>query len=155
MIGPQIGDRMALFFGLVIVRYASSSRCILIALSELYYFPCLAPGFSAHGAFVCGDPGCSLCVACFGCCGYHCCFCHCHFGKDFCLSRSSAGSAPQVSVRRLCYNDFCLPVSGPKRGLCHDQTRISRGLIWLRSLHNGCDHFVLTSHHFSWHHSHS
>jgi hypothetical protein len=50
VIGPQIGDRMALFFGLVIVRYASSRRCILIALSELYYFPCLAPGFSAYGA---------------------------------------------------------------------------------------------------------
>jgi len=42
VIGPQTGDREALFFGLVIVRYASSSRCILIALSlSCTIFPAL------------------------------------------------------------------------------------------------------------------
>jgi hypothetical protein len=153
VIGPQIGSRVASFFELVVVRCASSSRCILTALSELYYFPCLAPGFPAHGAFVCGDPGCSLCFAGFGCCGYHCCFCHCHFGMDFCLSRFFVGSAPQISVRRLWYNDFCLLVSGPTRGLCRDQSHVSRGLVWLRSLHNGYYHFVAMSLHFSWHRS--
>ena len=149
MIGPRIGSRVASLFELVVVRCLSSIRYIVTALSELYYFPCLAPGFPAHGAFVCGDPGRSLCFACFGCCGYHCCFCHCHFGKNFCLSRSFAGSAPQ----RLWYNDFCLLVSGPTRGLFRDQSRVFRGLVWLRSLHNGYYHFVAMSLHFSWHRS--
>ena len=155
MIGPGIGGRVASLFELVVVRCVSSIRYIVTALSELYYFPCLAPGFPARSAFVCGDLGRSLCFVCFGCYGYHSCFYRCRFGKGFFLSRSLAGSASRVSVGGHWYTNFCLQVMGPTRGFCCHQARVSRGLIWLRSLHNGCNHFVVMSHHFSWHRSHS
>ena len=65
------------------------------------------------------------------------------------------GSSPGVSVGGHWCNDFCLPVLGPTRGFCRHQTRVSRGLIWLKSLYNGRNHFVVAGHHLSWHRSRS
>ena len=87
----------------------------------------------------------------FRCCGYHC-YCRYRFGKCFFSLRSSTGSSPCASVGGWC-NDFCLPVLGPTRGFCRHQIRAFHGLTWLKSLCNGRNHFVVASHHLSWHRS--
>ena len=134
------------------MRCVSSIRCIVTALADLRCFPCLVLGFSAHNAFFCGDFGRSVYFGCYGC---HCCFCRFRFVIGFFCSRSSAGSASRVSIAGHWCDDFCLPVLGPTRGFCRHRTRVFRGLVWLRSLNNGRNHFVMTSHYCSWHRSHS
>ena len=91
----------------------------------------------------------SICFVYFGCYGCHC-YCRYCFGKGFFFfrSRSSTGSSPRVSVGGHWCNNFCLPVLGPTRGNCRHRTRVSRGLIWLKSLYNGRNHFVVAGCHF-------
>ena len=150
-----IDSRMAALFGTVVARCVSSIHCIVTALADLRCFPCPASGFPARSAFVCCGSGRSICFVHFGCYGCHCCFCRFRFGRDFFCSRSSTGSASRVSVGGHWCNDFCLPVLGPTRGNCRHRTRVSRGLIWLKSLYNGRNHFVVAGHHLSWHRSRS
>ena len=69
--------------------------------------------------------------------------------------RISKFHLPRASVGGHWCNNFCLPVLGPTRGFCRHQTRVFRGLTWLKSLYNGRNHFVVASHHLSWHHSRS
>ena len=136
------------------MRCLSSIHCIVTALADLHCSPCLASGFPARSAFVCYGSGRSICFVHFGCFGCHCCFCRFRLGRDFFCSRSSISNASRVSVGgHWCDDCLCLPVSGPTGGLrCH-WIRAVRSLTWLRSLCNGRNHFVVTSHHWSWHRS--
>ena len=148
---------MAALFGSVVVRCVSSICCVSVtALTGLCCSPCLASGYPARNGFVYCGSGHSICFVRSGCFGCHYYFYRFRSGRDLVCSLSSTGIASRVSVGgHWCDDCLCLLVSGPTGGLCRHRICAVQGLTWLRSLYNGRNHFVVTSHHSLWHRSRS